>query len=32
MTTVDKTAAHELNGLIEDMVAHWCAGEASRTA
>ena len=29
MVTVDRTAAHELNGLIEDMVEHWCAEQAA---
>ena len=30
MTTVDKSAAHELNGLVEDIVAHWCAEQAAQ--
>ena len=28
MVTVDRSAAQELNGLIEDMVEHWCAEQA----
>ncbi len=30
MVTVDRSAAQELNGLIEDMVEHWCAEQASQ--
>ena len=30
MVTVDKTAAQELNGLIEDIVAHWCTEQAAQ--
>ena len=30
MITVDRTAAEELNGLIEDMVEYWCTEQAAQ--
>ena len=30
MVTVDRAAAHELNGLVEDAIAYWCAEQAAQ--